>query len=118
MAFDSFIDGSSSDPRAPAYIGKQDSCVDSVREALRKHPGFIAQAFLSIGYNKAEAIADAYVSGDAKAIASAIAATVSEYLGEEEERIASRIQGKSRTYCSPSDERVFECLGEIWEVAA
>jgi hypothetical protein len=99
-------------------MGKQDSCVETVRAALRKHPGFIAEAFHCVDANSAEAIADAYVTGNASAVMSAIAAAVNAYLGDEEERIADLIQGKSLTYCDPSDERVLECLGDIWEVAA
>lgn len=117
-AYDAWLDGSRSDPRAPAYIGNIDSCVEPVRAALRKHPGFIAEAFQSIDANSAEAIADAYVTGNASAVMSAIAAAVNAYLGDEEERIADLIQGKSLTYCDPSDERVLGSLGEIWEVAA
>lgn len=85
---------------------------------LRKHPGFVAEAFHNIDANSAEAIADAYVTGNASAVMSAIAAAVNAYLGDEEERIADLIQGKSLTYCDPSDERVLESLGNIWEVAA
>lgn len=117
-AYDAWLDGSSSAPRAPAYIGKQDSCVETVRAALQKHPGFVAEAFHNIDANSAEAIADAYVTGNTSAVMSAIAAAVNAYLGDEEERIAARIQGKSLTYCDPSDERVLESLGNIWEVEA
>lgn len=119
MTYDAWLDGSSSsDPRAPAYIGKHDSCVETVRDALRKHPGFVAEAFQNIDANSAEAIADAYVTGNTSAVMSAIAAAVNAYLGDEEERIADLIQGKSLTYCDPSDERVIESLGNIWEVEA
>lgn len=117
-AYDSWLEGSQTDHRSPAYMGKQDSCVEAVRAALRKNPGFVAEAFHNIDANSAEAIADAYVTGNASAVMSAIAAAVNAYLGDEEERIADLIQGKSLTYCDPSDERVLESLGEIWEVAA
>lgn len=117
-AYDSWLEGSQTDHRSPAYMGKQDSCVEAVRAALRKHPGFIAEAFQSVDANSAEAMADAYVSGDTSVLVSAIEGAVSAYLVEEEERIAALIQGKSLTFVSPDDERVLESLGDIWEVAA
>lgn len=113
-AYDSWLEGSQTDHRSPAYMGKQDSCVETVRAALRKHPGFIAEALLN--FDNAEAIANAYVAGDIAALNAGISRLVDGYLSVTEEDLAGRLQGRSMFY--PSEEDVLKALGNIWEVAA